>query len=234
MPPRMLPTDVVSAIDAELPWAQNPQVNLNKRGELRFRALEIVPGILRLVDRIPDELLAGLSSEDMRRFVLAETALREAVERARNSVNSFDWPRLSDNTDCVEALRNVLAKCPDQAPSESSKELTFIQEEAFRATLGVDLGSAERAVPAGEWKTATVLAASVAEALLLWAIQQQSLSDRSAAIGRAAANGKVKKSLPADDLVSGDWMFHHYIEVAFELGQIDERTANRCRDAKGY
>lgn len=236
MPPRMLPTDVVSTIDRELPWVKDLHTELGKKkqAEFRYRAIRIVPGILRLVGRVPDELFAGLSSEDMTRFVIAETSLRDAIAVALNSANNLEWPRLSDNVDCVAAIRTVLQKCPDQALSESSKQLGFIKDKTFRTTLGVDLGSAERAVPAGEWKTATVLAASVAEALLLWAIQQQSLSDRSAAIGRAAANGKVKKNLPGNDLVSSDWMFHQYIEVAFELGQIDERTANRCRDAKGY
>jgi hypothetical protein len=98
----------------------------------------------------------------------------------------------------------------------------------------VDLGSAERAVPVGEWKTVTVLAASVAEALLLWAIQQRSPSDRSAAIGRAASQGKINQSLAANDMTSRAWMFHQYIEVAYELKEIDERTASRCRDAKEY
>ena len=103
----------------ELPWVKVSPIHLNKRSEFRFRALEIVPGILRLVERVPDELFVVLNSEDMTRFVLAETALREAVALARNNLNSFDWPRLSDNTDCVAAIRSVLQKCPDQVPSES-------------------------------------------------------------------------------------------------------------------
>jgi hypothetical protein len=230
----MLPSDVISTIDRELPWVRNWQTELNKRGEFRFRALEIVPGLLRLVERVPDELLASLSSEDLARFVLAETALLEAIASARNSANSFDWPRLSDNTDCVAAIRSLLEKCPDQAPSESSRQLKFIKEEAFRVTLGVDLGSAERALNSGEWKAATILGGSIIEALLLWAIQQHTPPDIAAAIGRAAAAGKVSASLPANDLTARDWALHQYIEVAYELKEIKEHTANPCREAKYY
>lgn len=133
-PPRMLPTDVVSAIDRELPWVKGLHTELGKakQAEFKYRATQIVPGILRLIDRVPDELFAGLSSEDMTRFVIAETSLRDAIAVALNSSNNLEWPRLSDNVDCVAAIRTVLEKCPDQAPSESSKQLGFIKDKTFR------------------------------------------------------------------------------------------------------
>ena len=47
-----------------------------------------------------------------------------------------------------------------------------------------------------------------------------------------AAN--VNKKLPTNDLVSRAWTFGDYIGTARALNEIDERTANRCRDAKDY
>lgn len=224
---RVLPGDAVDVIDQVLPWVKDsdPQGNSPNRGELRSQPLGMIQGILRLIGRIPEELLAGLGSSDRCRFTLAETALRDAIVHSERG-----WPRLTDNTDCLKALRDILTKCPDQPPSESSKELTFIEDKAFRATLGMDLGSAERALASGEWKTATVLAASVAEALLLWAIKQHSTIEISAAINNASVN----RNLPANNLTSREWAFHAYIEAARELDEIDERTTSRCRDAKDY
>jgi hypothetical protein len=230
MPPRILPRDVVIAIDAELPWAKDWQHAIAKRENFKFRAMQIIPGLLRLVERVPDELFGVLSSEENSRFVLAETALREAVAMGRNR-DTFSWPNLGDHADCVSVIRSLLHKCPDQVPSASIKQLNFVKEEGLRNTLAVDLGSAERAIPVYEWKTATVLAASVTEALLLWAIQRQPDSDIAAAI---SGTSNVNKTLPSDNLTDRAWTFHAYIEIAHTLNEIDQRTASRCRDAKDY
>jgi hypothetical protein len=150
---------------------------------------------------------------------------------ARNNYNEFHWPTLPGEVDCMVTVRQLLEKCPDQAPSESGTQLTFIEDETFRRTLGVDLGSAERALSGGEWKAATVLAASVAEALLLWAIREHVESDIGIAVKQAL---NVNKKLPTNDLTDRAWSFGDYIGTARALNEIDERTASRCRDAKDY
>ncbi len=230
---RVLPRDVVEAIDDQLPWAKDWTHQINLREQFRFRAADILPGILILVRSVPEELLI-LTSKERIRLTLAEAALIEAANRARHNSNEFTWPTLADHADCMAIVREMLMKCPDQAPSASVEGLPFIIDERFRETLAVDLGSAERALNSGEWKAATVLAGSVIEALLLWAVQQHAASEISAAVAKAAAAGKVSKSLPADDLVNRDWALHQYIEVAYALGEIKEHTANPCREAKYY
>ena len=45
----------------------------------------------------------------------------------------------------------------------------------------------------GEWKPATVLAGSVVEALLLWALQQATTSDLQTAITSAVTKGAIPR-----------------------------------------
>lgn len=79
--------------------------------------------------------------------------------------------------DCVEIVRSALAKCLDEGPATVASSLVFIKgasDTALRVALQTDLGSVERALSNGEWKAATVVAGSIIEALLLWAINQKS------------------------------------------------------------
>lgn len=230
---RILPHDVVEAIDGALPWVRDWENQLSLRGNFRFRAPHILPGILRLIAQVPEELLV-LSPQQISQMILAQSALEAELGSAQGSGVSFDWPRMSNNVDCVAVIRDTLAACPDEAPSRSASELEFIPDEPTRRLLGIDLGSTERALHGGEWKAAMVLAGSVIEALLLWAIQLRPSTERQAAMDRAVARGTLTRTLQVEDLIAKGWDLHSYIEVAFELEEIKERTANVCRDARYY
>jgi len=152
---------------------------------MSFAGFHSLPGLLDSLRNVPEDLFT-LDSAERVRLAMAVGALDRALERSLRPPHGFAWPKLNKKDgDCLTIVRNILAKCPDEAPSRSIKELTFITDERFRQTLSVDLGSAERALNGGEWKAATVLAGSVVEALLLWAIQQHELAERSAAMERA-------------------------------------------------
>jgi len=230
---RVLPHDMVDVIDTELPWAKDITHQMNLRANYRAKAREILPGILRLLEEVPEELLV-LSSQQRCRLMLAQAALEEALNIARRSLMEFDWPRMNDGSDCVAVIREILAGCPDAAPSQSASELGFIPDERLRRILGIDLGSAERALNAGEWKIAMVLAGSIIEALLLWAIQQHDRSDRQNAMDRTRETKKLSKNLDVDDLTAREWDLHSYTELALVLEEIKERTANVCREARYY
>jgi hypothetical protein len=143
-------------------------------------------------------------------------------------------PGLSQQEDCLVLVKNTLAGCPDNAPSKSTKGMTFVTDASSRETLLLDLGSAERALNTGDWKACTVISGSIVEALLLWVIDQKhSRAEITSAIRSAAAAGKISPNLPPDNLTHRDWSFHAYIHVADELGEISGLT-NRCLDAKDY
>lgn len=135
----------------------------------------------------------------------------------------------SDNP--VTLIRRELAKCPDEFPSTSISNIGFIKEIDLRDSLGVDIGATNQALSNGEWKSATVLAGSIIEALLLWAIQQN-YSDRVTAAVDALKRKGVIKDEPHKD--ANEWNFFQLIEVANEIGIIKKDTAIQSRLAKDY
>jgi len=71
-------------------------------------------------------------------------------------------------------LSKTLSKCPDEFPSSETTELLFIKDEDFRENLRIDTSAVNSALSNGEWKSATVLAGSVIEALLLYKLKEKS------------------------------------------------------------
>ncbi len=231
----VLPSDVVQVIDEEFPitLGLTPPSSSSQVATEGYRAASMLQGILELIRRVPEEFVT-IDSKDRARLILASISLEQAAEFAHQNRHPVAWPRLKDNTPCLDVVREVLKKCSDEAPSQSTTGLEFIEDHEFRKALLIDLGSTERAVSGNEWKAATVLAGSIIEALLLWAIQQHKLVDRSEAMKRAVKSKRLTKALQVNDLTAWEWSLHPYIEVAYELGEIKEHTANPCREAKYY
>jgi hypothetical protein len=90
----------------------------------------------------------------------------------------------------------------------------------------LDLAATNSALVNGEWKAATVLAGSVLEALLLWALQRRPQAEVDTA--RAALSSATKGEFrdPGPDLTARSWTLYHYIEVASHVGAIREETAS--------
>jgi hypothetical protein len=94
-----------------------------------------------------------------------------------------------------------------------------------------DVGAINRALSNGEWKAATVLGGSAAEALLLWALKQKPPSDVTNAIAALKAKGEFKTT-PDSNL--DRWNLYEFIQVAEELGVIKSNTAKQARLAKDF
>jgi hypothetical protein len=131
----------------------------------------------------------------------------------------------------VQLLYQTLKRCPDAAPSPATTELLFITDGALRAELRLDISTANQAMTNGEWKPATVLAGSVVEALLLWALQQATPSDLQTAITSAVTKGAIPRP-PQGRLER--WDLSEYIAVAEELTRINGDTATQARLAKDF
>ncbi len=170
--PRALPSDVVRVIEVQFPWAVGDwRKNINQRNGMAHYAANVMPGLLRLINHIPEELLV-FDAQTSARFQMALAALEASATRASTKGAAFDWiqlvkPGTTEQDDCLMIVKDALASCPDSAPSTSTKNLSFISDRGLRQNLLVDLGSAERARDGGEWKTVRVLAGSIIEALLL-------------------------------------------------------------------
>jgi hypothetical protein len=131
----------------------------------------------------------------------------------------------------VTLIRRALAACPDQFPSKDTNELAFVPDNTLREGLRLDISSANQALSNGNWKAATVLAGSVVEALLLWALQERGPAEVKKAID-ALLKKEIFSRAPQADLAT--WHLHEYIEVAAELGVVKAQTANQARLAKDF
>src|SRR5712692_631912 len=180
---RVVPSQVVALIDQMFPGAQG-NWDLYPGFESHFMA------IIALVEQIPPELIT-LDGSSYGALVASVEVLRNAVIMRQNrgevTVKS-KVPGYDENA--VTVIRRMLSLCTDEYPSPTTLELKFIQDSDLRESLRRDISAVNQALSNGEWKAATVLAGSVVEALLLWALQQRPPADVSAAVS-AVVGSKI-------------------------------------------
>jgi hypothetical protein len=226
MPPRVVPSEIVSVIDRSFPWAAQAS-GMRSSGGPDFVQVFALSGVVELLDRLPDELLI-FDEQAFAMFLVARAALRQMVRAS--ATRPVAWPHFDDQN-ALWAIRKLIAHCPDEPPlATGSKELAFIDDEEWRGTLRLDIGAVEAALRNGEWKAATVLGGSLVEALLLWAVRQCDEDARKAATS-IAAERLGRRLNPAKP---ESWDLVDHIEVARQLGKISETTATQARLAKDF
>ena len=226
--PSVLPSDVRGMIEDTFPWVrttQPPRLALLSDGPA-------VAALVELVDLIPEALLP-LSSDEHRDFVWAAAGLRHLVKRLETGQVSagggWPWPTVWINPlNAVTCLWQLLEKCPDQGIAATTADLNFVDDESLRQSVRLDLSSSQEALNNGQWKAATVLAGSAIEALLLYAILQQSAPEREAALT------SVRQRVRLDDPRPENWTLSQYVEMGLELRQIAQESAIQIRLAKDY
>jgi hypothetical protein len=176
-----------------------------------------VGGLVALLDMLPHELLP--TGSDYAALITAQEALRAGIhEQLMNH-----GPNLTGGE--AEAVRDldriILRLCPDSAAPAGTTDPSFIDDEELRADLHHDLGDVNRALQNGEWKAATVLAGSVVEALLLWALQRRKSTE--VAAKEAAVSQPIEK-----------WSLGALIELACDTGLIKGGTRTVADEGKDY
>lgn len=207
--PRVVPSQVVSFIDQTF---ENDAVNVSHSTAGMFSAL------VRLVEQIPQELFT-LGSSDYDDLVCGVEAIRNAVVFWQQKGVGFIGPPTVLNRKALSLIRSALIKCPDESPSPSAANLAFIADAALRNSIRLDISTATSAFHNGEWKAATVLAGSAAEALLLWAIE---------------ASSKLQTLTTAPKGPPHRWGLGDYIDVASTLSLIGANTAQQVTLAKNF
>ncbi len=226
--PRILPSEIVASIDKMFPMVRDA----HKVGGfiLDKGHLASIATVISLTQELPEELIS-ISGELYIEFVAGLSALRAAVQAWQTGsefriaqISGFNAPHV------LVLVRRALAACPDEFPAKGTADLQFILDPQFRENLRQDLSGTNRALAGGEWKAATVLAGSILEALLLWALQQQSREE----VAKMAAElhpGTLKKLPPTD---RERWNLHEYVEVSAALKLIEPDTATQARLANEY
>ncbi len=230
--PRVVPSQVVELIDRMF-----PRVNEEVEGSPFTIGREHSAGlaaVLGLVEHIPPALLVMDSSHYIE-FISSLAAIREMLATWQNLEPQFFTYTIGSvaglrRHNAVTLVRQALALCPDEIPSTRTSELKFIEDEHFRERLRLDVAAVEKALADSEWKAATVLAGSVIEALLLAVLEQHFQDNIADSVERLVTAGVFRKRNSDPKY----WDLHHYIEVATEVGAVEEETAKLVRLAKDY
>jgi hypothetical protein len=217
--PHAVPSQVRDLISSLFPDAPKEQ---SAPGQAGIYVATRVRAVLDLLDKIPDELIR-LTPQDSALYWANVSALQSAWEDRNKSQNAILVSPVSPSGyRPLTEVFNYLAKCPDDAPAAQTRGLEFIEDTDLRDVLRTDTSSANSALMNHEYKPATVVAGSVVEALLLWALEQ-----------RGDANvRKAWSSAPVDPL--DRWTLGPMIHAAHVCKVITDDTRKAAELAQNY
>jgi hypothetical protein len=226
---QLLPHEAVELIDKTFPWISKQNAVV-----LNWGHVGAVSTLLSAVDSVPGQLLE-VPKTLLPGFLAALSFLRASVQMWQGGNKQWEVASVPgfEPHHPVILIHSALEACPDAVPDPATSGLEFIKDDVLRKALRLDVSAANTALGNGEWKAATVLAGSVAEALLLWALT--TLSSGAAvrsAVAKVGAAGPLKGSKPSGSL--DDWGLAWLSEVAGELMLLKPNTLDELRLAKNY
>ena len=209
---RVVPSQIIALID------QNFSEIKTESTLVSHLSVAVLTAIVRLIDELPAELVT-ISGEDYANLISGAESIRNSVAFWQSKgVGAIGNTGLRGKNTLL-VLREALAKCPDQAPSQMTAELAFVADVNLRDSIRLDVSTATSALHNGEWKAATVLAGAAAEALLLWAI-------------KTASNLSTLPNQPKG--TPEQWSLGQYITVATALALINQSTAQQLVLAQNF
>jgi hypothetical protein len=196
----------------------------NQQGQRPLRVGTTVHAALELLNRIPDELIR-LPANELAEYFGNVSALRGAWEdrnKSNNEVHDRELIPRSGHSSLFE-IQRLLARCPDQGPAPQTTGLDFlVSDRDLREALRTDISSANSALTNHGYKEATVIAGSVVEALLLWALEKH--GDKEVR--------QTAKSAPKEPL--NEWTLGPMIEAAHSCKLISNATKTQAGLAKTF
>lgn len=224
--PRIVPRQIVTAIGQLF-----PQIHAGGDFNLWQANRPEVLTLLDLIEHMSPELMP-LDPDDFLQLMISINYLRGALAHWTTRDTAFGRASGGDRT-VIYDIYDILARCPDAAPALTTTELSFIpdSEIEFREGLRLDISTANQALANGEWKAATVLAGSVVEAFLLWAVQQHTETEYKSALNAVIEKKRCRRPHQASPEY---WNLDHYIFVALELHRLNAETATLAGLAKDF
>jgi hypothetical protein len=223
--PRVVPSQVVEIIDQVFPDARTS--NRARIGHGPEGA-----AVVRLAKEIPSELLT-LSGQDLSDYFVILAMIEFTQQNSFSQQRGFEVPE-HRGVSAIFLLRQVLAKCPDEAPAAGTTDLPFITDNDLRESIRRDISAANQDLVSGEFKGATVLAGSTIEALLLWAVEEADRRQRGA-IAVAISFLVSTSTLPQKPNSNPErWNLIDLIEVALQLDLITPDSATQARLGKDF
>jgi len=185
--------------------------------------------ILGMLDRVPEELLPPDATRYAELIAASET-LRAAVGMWQGG-GTHVVTDVTGGYSPIFFVRRALEELSGYVLAPGTNELVFLADQRLIDTLRDDISNATGSLRNGEWKAATVMAGSVIEALLLWAITRHQPGDWEQAM-RTAVKNNLRVSGSRDH--PQDWHLPDYIEVAGELNCITDGTRIEARRTREY
>jgi len=234
---RVVPSQVMQFIDRMFPGMKDQLDDQHHTITLAHENCLKLSALLSLVDSIPPELLV-LEGDDYVSYIASVSIIRSAIEgwtyRGADRYSNVERIPGVSYLNPVTILRRKLDLCPDEAPSSTTHDLSFIGDPDLRQSIRLDISTASQTFVNGEWKATTVLAGAATEALLLSYLTDNSTEPkRERAIEELLSSGNFssKEKLPAD---LNKWNLSQLIQVAWKLEIIREATRSQCLLAKDF
>lgn len=224
---RVVPSEVVGFIDGTIPAAAARKDHF----VLDIGHLNPLQGLVDLLERLPDELIT-LEGPALTRFLANVSSIEAAVATWKAGNTRHILGNIPGFTDVnpVVVVRSGLSECPDEAPARNVSALAFMSSDpALRESLRLDLTAIETSLTDRSFKAATVLAGSVVEALLLWALQRVEDVKRNLAEEKLKREGKLRSKVSLEDMGLGE-----YIILAAELVLLESNTVIQARLAQDF
>ena len=221
--PRVVPSQVVDLIDKLFP--KYAKQSVGERRTLTHLNRSQLVSLLEVLQQVPTDVLI-LSQDDYVEFTSSVATIRDVIDvwktDQRATVQFIDGLR---QLSPVALIRQALAKCPDEFPSKTTAALLFVTDSPLRDNLRLDISTTNSSLLNGEWKVATVMAGSIVEALLLWALEQRPTADIT------SVTAKLGRKF---DLDMQRWDLAEYIEVCEALKLIKGDTVAQCQLARKF
>jgi hypothetical protein len=193
------------------------------------KAFGTVAALLELYDSLPPELIA-LPPDDYARLVAAIATIRLGIDHWRQTREPKAVKGLSD---AVREVWGIIEKLKDSVPS-TNHDLNFISDPVLREMIGLDISAVATDLQSGEWKSATIIAGSCCEALLLFGLQAKEArapGTIATAVGAITWPGSAP---PAGNLTHRSWDLFSYTEVASKIKLIGKGTKTEFEPAREY
>jgi len=212
---KVMPSQVIAAIQnmvgLPVPGTQNRSWGVDHNAMLA--------AIVDLIGHVPEELFAACPADDYANLMQA-VAIINGMQRPW-AAGHHRYAPLIDGKDVIRVIAAVVQKLPDEYPPAEDGTLAFIADAELRGSIRVDVAAAHRANANSEWKASTVLSGASIEALLDWKLRTLP------AAALQAAPRYPKRGL-------NDFGLHDYINVAEDLGILNQKQATAARLAKDF
>lgn len=228
--PRVVPSDVVRAVDRMYPeMGQNPDASSN----VGHSDLPGLAALVHLVEAVPEELIV-LEPRQYADLIASVACLRAMADVFQASRQPLPLHLRGFDQNPIALIRAAMEACPDEAAARETTALAFIGDKELRESIRLDISAANQHLTNGEWKGATVLAGSAIEALLLWALQKHE-KRKTGSLKAAGSTLLAKGTLSCQPHAKPEkWDLHEYVEVAAHLSLIKPETAILVRLAKDF